>query len=173
MVHARKSLPFRRVHAIAAAVLSACILLLVGITSTADAAVQASTPPPTVTSTTSTSTVTPALKGVGPTTITCTAIANNPHNSSHVGGTVNFVGSIKCTAPVASLRMTVSLHWDGYVQGSKSNSNAGKASLSNNVAAACTSGGWQGSTVGTVTFPAGYTPHSGTVSASKVVSISC
>lgn len=141
MTCARRSRPLPRVHAIAASALSACILLLlVGITPTASAAVQASTPPPTITST---STVAPALKGVGPTTITCTAIANSPHDSSHVGGTVNFVGSIKCTAPVASLRMTLSLYWDGYLQGSKSNSNAGQASLSNNVAAACTSGGWR------------------------------
>jgi hypothetical protein len=113
------------------------------------------------------------LKSVGPSTITCTAKANDPHDSSHVGGTVNFVGSISCTAPVASLKMTLYLYWDGYLQASKTKSNAGYASISNNVAAACTSGGWQGTTYGTVTFPAGYTPHSGTVSDSNVQSISC
>jgi hypothetical protein len=161
---------FSRGHLIAASIFAICTtLFLAGITPPAGAAVQARS----AAGPTATAAAVPALKSVGPTTITCTAKANNPHNSTHVGGTVNFVGSISCTAPVALLRMTVSLYWDGYIQGSKPKSNAGQASISNNVAAPCTSGGWQGTTLGTVTFPPGYTPRSGVVSASNVQSISC
>jgi hypothetical protein len=41
------------------------------------------------------------------------------------------------------------------------------------VAAACSSGAWQGSTVGTVTFPPGFTPQSGIVSNDNIQTISC
>jgi hypothetical protein len=116
----------------------------------------------------------PALKGVGGgSVITCTAKANNPHDSHHVGGTVNFVGQVNCTAPVSSIQMTISLSWDNYLQKSAIKSNAGNASISNNVAAACTSGGWQGTVVATVTMPPGYVPQSGVVSDSNIQSISC
>ena len=165
MTHAKK---FLRVHVIAVSAISVCtLMLLAGFAPSSSAAVKSRASGPAA------STVTPALKGVGPTVIICTAKANNPHNSTHVRGTVNFVGSINCTAPVASLHMTLTLSFDGFPVASKPKSNAGRASISNNVAAGCSSGGWQGSTVGTVTFPPGYTPHSGTVSASNEQSITC
>jgi hypothetical protein len=165
MTHSKK-LP--RVHAIAVSAISVCtLMLLAGFAPSSSAAVHSRASGPAA------STATPALKGVGPTIITCTAKANNPHNSTHVGGTVNFVGSINCTAPVAALHMTLTLSFDGFPVGSIPKSNAGRASISNNVAAACSSGGWQGSTVGTVIFPPGYTPHSGPVFASNEQSISC
>jgi hypothetical protein len=54
--------------------------------------------------------------------------------------------------------MTLWLYWSGYLQNGATNSNTGEASLSNNVAAACSDGGCQGSTVGAVEFPPGYLP---------------
>ena len=153
------------------------LALLAGIAPASNAAPLARTDTPTITST-PTSTSNPSKKpnlisGGGGVTITCTATANNPHDSSHVGGTVNFVGSVSCTAPVASLKLTLSLYWDGYLQASNIKSNAGFASISNNVAAPCTSGGWQGTTYASVVFPPGFSPASGVISDSNVKSISC
>lgn len=149
------------------AVGSCTILSIIGATPSANAA----TYPPTISSTRSGAS--PEFSSSGPSVISCSAKANNPHDSSHVGGTVNFVGSVTCSSPVASIRMTLTLLWDGYEQAAKTNGNSGQATLSNNVAAPCSSGGWQGSVVGTVVMPPGYLPQSGTVSASSVVSISC
>ena len=170
MSHARK---FSPVHAIAALILSVCtLLLLAGVAPSASAAVKA---PGTgrIFTLTATRSTHGDLTGRGPIVIVCTAIANNPHDSKHVGGTVNFVGKLSCTYPVASLTMTLYLYWNGYLQDGATNSNRGAASLSNNVAAACTSGAWQGSTVGEVKFPAGYTPSGGVISNTNIQSIKC
>lgn len=176
MGHARKILSS---HLKALLVTGACALaLLAGLSSSAQAAPLAgglssaqSDPPPTITITGTSPT--PDFSGSGPTLITCNVSAANPHNSGHVGGTVNFVASTSCDAPVSSIVQTITLFWDGYLQSSKSQSNSGEASLSGNVAAACTSGGWQGSVTTTVVFPPGYVPPSDTGSASNVQEITC
>lgn len=165
---------FSPVHAIAAVILSVCTLpLLVGVAPSASAAAKTPGSGPTLVLTATKSTSKANLTSQGPETITCTAIARNPHDSKHVGGTVNFVGQLSCTYPVASLTMTLYLYWNGYLQNGATNSNKGQASLSNNVAAACTSGAWQGSTVGEVKFPPGYTPSGGVISQTNIQDISC
>jgi hypothetical protein len=117
--------------------------------------------------------VTPALKSVGPTTITCTATADNPHHSGHVPGTVNFTANVKCTSAVTSLHNTYTLSFNGLPDKSKSNSNAGAASLSSNLSDTCSNGSWQGSVEGTVVFPPGYVPSTGTVFDSNIQPVTC
>jgi hypothetical protein len=147
------------------------LAILPGVAPASAASFAQNDPPPTVTSQPSTTT---DLQGVGGgTVITCTAKANNPHDSSHVGGTVNFVGSVSCTAPVASLNLTLSLYLGSYVQATNNKSNTGNATISNNVSALCSSGGWQGTTYAVVTFPPGYVPASGVISDDKIVTINC
>jgi hypothetical protein len=106
--------------------------------------------------------------------ITCTISVDNPHNSSHVGGVVNVLARINCTAPVASLSTNLLLARDGVVVGSRANSNAGVAALSNSVAVPCVSGVYQAGVVGGVVFPPGFVPPGGVISAlSNVVLITC
>jgi hypothetical protein len=99
--------------------------------------------------------------------ITCTAKANYPHHSTHVPSTVNATGSITCTAPVASITMTMYLYWSGYIQNSATCRSVGKSSVSCNVAAPCSTGGWQVSEIGEIYFPPGYEPSPQSVSASQ------
>jgi hypothetical protein len=47
-------------------------------------------------------------------TITCTPNVANPHNSSHVNGTVNVVVTLSCTGPVAEISIKAALSVAGY-----------------------------------------------------------
>ena len=116
----------------------------------------------------------PAAADVAQQTITCTLSIDNPHKSTHVPTTVNVVAHWACTAPVASLSLSVKLY-RGVVQvGSGNSSNAGQAALNGNAAANCVNGQYLGTATGTVVFPPGYTPQSSTRSVqSPVVSITC
>lgn len=145
------------------------LALLAGVSPSAQAATQ----PSTVTITAHATTPSGSPRSSAASLITCIVKANNPHDSHHVGGTVNFVGTVTCTAPVSSIVMTLTLYWDGYLQADGGAANDGQASLSSNVAAPCTSGGWQGSIVATVVFPPGYVPSGLTGSASNIQSITC
>lgn len=99
--------------------------------------------------------------------ITCTIQAQYPHDSSHVAGTANVVGTISCTAPVSSLSITVELYYEGVLVSSSSKSNAGQAFISHNAATTCVPGYYQGRATGYVVFPPGYVPPSGFIGATS------
>lgn len=108
------------------------------------------------------------------TTITCTLAIQNPHNSSHVPGTVNVVATWTCTAPVSSLSISVQLFLNGVQVASGANSNAGQAFLQGNAATTCVPGEYFGTASGTVVFPPGFVPPSGSGSVgSPTVLITC
>jgi hypothetical protein len=111
------------------------------------------------------------------TTITCTLAVQNPHNSTHVPGTVNVVSTIKCTSAVSYLDMNVGLYLEGVHVASGSNDASDTASLQANAATNCVSGSWSGGATGAVTYPAGYTPSTsdfgGTEVFSPSVDITC
>jgi hypothetical protein len=94
-------------------------------------------------------------------TITCTLQVQNPHNSSHVKGTVNVVATIGCTAPVSGLAIAVGLYRNGTLVSTGSNSNVGSASIQANAAIACTTATYTGAADGAVIFPPGYEPPEG------------
>lgn len=91
-------------------------------------------------------------------TITCTAQVQNPHNSTHVGGTVNVVATIKCTGAVSSLALRVGLYLNGSLISSSTVSNAGKATIQGNAAKACKSGTYTGMASWATVFPPTYVP---------------
>jgi hypothetical protein len=132
----------------------------------------AATAPPLALHTTATAIGTHS-RGNGPnqSVITCTAKQNNPHHSTHKPETVNATGSVTCTAPVASITMTMYLYWDGYLQNSKTFRSVGKSSVSGNVAAPCETGGWQASLIAEIYFPPGYEPSPQSVSDSKTADV--
>ncbi len=124
-----------------------------------------------------------STKAVVPNTvITCNLNVQNPHNSTHVGGTINVVATIGCNVPAASLSIAVTL-WKSVCDpgcqqvpygATGTNSNAGSASIQANSAAACTSGDYFGVASGEIVSPPGYTPPSGSVSGQgATVSITC
>lgn len=96
-------------------------------------------------------------------TITCTLNVQNPHNSSHVAGTVNVVATITCDAPVSALAINVGLYFNGaLVASSGPVTNAGSAFIQGNAAVPCANGTYTGGATGAVIFPAGFSPPSGT-----------
>jgi hypothetical protein len=116
----------------------------------------------------------PPTSAAAQTTITCTLAIQNPHNSSHVPGTVNVVATWACTAPVSELSIDVQLFLDGVQVGQGSNANAGSAALQANAAATCVPGQYFGTAQGSVVFPPGFVPPSGSASVqSPTVLISC
>ncbi len=106
--------------------------------------------------------------------ISCKVQIQNPHNSSHVRGTVNVVTTVKCSARVADIKLTVELFHQGRQVASRGFNRAGVASLQGNAAHACASGEYQGKAQVTVTFPPGYKPPVATGSVvSRSVNIHC
>jgi hypothetical protein len=110
-------------------------------------------------------------------TIVCSISVQNPHPSSHVGGTVNVIARTQCTAPVASLEMIMALARNGVIvtpPGTKTNANAGVASLQNNIAVPCHSGTYQGAAEAGIVFPPGFVPQTGIIAnVSALVPITC
>ncbi len=100
--------------------------------------------------------------GSGPTTITCTLYANQRvHNSTHVGGTVNWVTTLSCTAPVAKIKVTPTLFPPipfAIITGAPA-IETGVIGITTNVATTyCGNGNYHGSATATVTWPPNYTP---------------
>jgi hypothetical protein len=101
-------------------------------------------------------------------TIVCTPNVQNPHESSHVPGTVNVVGTVTCTSAVPEIQLQVALYRqnpaDGrwYLQSASgvmtySNTAFGQA----NAAAPCEDGNWVGWMSWYFKAPPGYTPPGG------------
>jgi hypothetical protein len=106
--------------------------------------------------------------------IVCSISVQNPHPSSHVGGTVNVIARTQCSAPVASLEMVMALARNGVIVGQATNANGGSSSLQNNVAVRCVSGTYQGAAEAGIVFPAGFVPPTGIIAnVSALVPIKC
>lgn len=98
--------------------------------------------------------------------------ANYLHNSSHVAGTVNFVGTITCTAAVSNLALTTTLYdtTNGRSKKGYGPYSPGGSSIQANSALACRNGQYYGHSQGDVTFPPGFTPATATISATSPAS---
>lgn len=120
----------------------------------------------------------PAGAAVGPggAVIVCTYKFNNPHGSTHVGGTVNSSVDTSCTAPVSVITSFISLHdlTNGRTNPTGGTKTYGSRTNYGNSALSCVPGTYQATGVVQVTFPPGYTPNftSGEGS-SRAVSIAC
>jgi hypothetical protein len=94
--------------------------------------------------------------------ITCTPNVQNPHNSTHVGGTVNVVVTLSCTGVVPYISIRAALYRNGaLVKDSGAKAVYGSSFAQNNAAVACSSATYQGWMSYYVEFPAGYSPPSG------------
>jgi hypothetical protein len=122
---------------------------------------------------------TPTPTGVGPQVstpvITCSANVQNPHNSSHVNGTVNVVVTLLCTATVPQINIRAALYRNGVLV-----KDSGQRTINNNVVAQnnaaepCHNATYQGWMSYGVLFPPGYTPQTGASSGfGNVVNIIC
>lgn len=94
--------------------------------------------------------------------ITCTPNQQYPHASSHVLGTVNVVTTVSCTEPVYDIGLDVALYRNGaLVKDAGYKDFYANANAQNNAAEPCHNalyGSWTGLVV---TFPPGYSPHTG------------
>lgn len=105
--------------------------------------------------------------------IVCRAIANNPHDSKHGPGTVNFIGQVKCDARVRSISMIATLSYKGHRLVVKSGSNRNEASLTKQLDAACRNGNWTGTVSARIIAPPGYRPPVAAVYAAKTAHVTC
>jgi hypothetical protein len=117
--------------------------------------------------------------GVGPAvtnaTIVCTPNVQNPHNSSHVNGTINVVVTLTCTSVVPQINIRAALYKNGLlVKDSGQRTFNNTAFAQNNAAVPCSNGTYQGWMSYGVLFPPGFTPPTGASSGfGNAVSIVC
>ncbi|MFE2754902.1 hypothetical protein ACFXGA_23165 [Actinosynnema sp. NPDC059335] len=111
----------------------------------------------------------------GPPVITCNAISDYPHNSSHVPGTINVVGRGVCDYAVGSIDVVTGLFRGGTtVVGTGARVQANVASLSAPASAPCAAGSYIGVADVIFTAPPGYYPPAiRLVGQSPSVSLSC
>lgn len=117
----------------------------------------------------------PAITATGPSEITCVLNVQNPHNSSHVRGSVNVVVTMTCTSPVDAISVRAALYRNGVlVKDSGTSTSTGVTFKQNNAAVSCVNGSYTGWGADNVQFPPGYTPSSGSGTAVRnTVSITC
>lgn len=97
--------------------------------------------------------------------ITCTPNVQNPHNSTHVGGTVNVVVTLSCTGVVPYISIRAALYRNGaLVKDSGAKAVYGSSFAQNNAAVTCSSATYQGWMSYYVEFPPGYSPATGSSS---------
>jgi hypothetical protein len=113
--------------------------------------------------------------GAGPANvITCTVNVQNPHNSSHVHGTVSTISTISCTGAMSELAQYVGLYYNNVLVGQLPFSNNGVASLRGIFATPCKNGTYVGASSWLEVPPAGYyPPYSKGLAYSNVVKIVC
>ncbi len=90
--------------------------------------------------------------------INCTAKINDPHGSSHVGGTVNVTDTVTCDGIVSSIAVTTKLFRSGIQVNSQNSFKIDTFIGGGNAAAPCLTAGYGGTADVTVAFPPGYTP---------------
>ena len=102
----------------------------------------------------------PNSPGAAGVTITCTLNAGQyPHKSTHVPGTVNYVATASCDAPVVSVTVAATLQPPIPYAPIHGQPGSGTISAQSNAAKACTNGNYYGYATMTVVFPPGYTPN--------------
>lgn len=108
-------------------------------------------------------------------TITCTPQVQNPHNSTHVNGTVNVVVTLKCTSAVPRINIRAGLYRNGnLVKDSNQKTVYNSSSAQNNAAVPCRNGRYQGWMAYSVLFPSGFNPPTGASSGfGNQVQITC
>lgn len=118
----------------------------------------------------------PQISAGGPGVISCNLNVQNPHNSTHVPGSVNVVVTVQCTSQVAAIALRSALYYEGgLVSDSGSSTSTGVAFKQSNAAwSPCVSGSYVGWGSTNVQFPPGYTPASGSITSyGNTVSILC
>jgi hypothetical protein len=90
--------------------------------------------------------------------IVCNINVQNPHNSTHVPGTVNVVSTVSCTGAVTRIYEEVGLYLNGNIVSRAPFSVVGSAYLSGNSATPCNPGTYQGAAAVKVTWPPGFNP---------------
>ncbi len=107
--------------------------------------------------------------------IDCSLNVQNPHNSSHVRGTVNVVVVATCTSTVDYISLNAALYQNNnLVNQSGSTTSYNVSSKQSNAAVSCSDATYQGWGSYYIKFPSGYLPDS--ISDSKfgnAVSITC
>lgn len=94
-----------------------------------------------------------------PAVINCTAHSDNPHNSTHVPGTVNVIGKVECTSAVATIDLVVGLLRGNTVVAAEPRVEQNVPSTSRRAAAPCVSGTYFGVADAFVVPPPGYQPR--------------
>jgi hypothetical protein len=82
----------------------------------------------------------PAATPAAAAAITCRIQVQNPHNSTHVPGTINVVATVNCTGQVSHIASFVTLYKNGAYAGSGANDVYNTSSDSVNAAAGCVIG---------------------------------
>jgi hypothetical protein len=99
------------------------------------------------------------VNAAGPPVITCNAISDYPHNSTHAPGMINVVGRGVCDYPVGSIDVVTGLFRGGTtIVGTGARVQANVASLSVPAPAPCVPGGYLGVADVIFTAPPGYSP---------------
>lgn len=116
-----------------------------------------------------------AATGPGGSVITCTISFQDPHGSTHVGGTNNVVISTSCTSPVDVVRTFVTLYDYTNVRNKTGGSTAfNTRSAAANAALSCIPGTYQGQGEVDITFPSGFTPAvTSTTGAGRALYLTC
>lgn len=92
--------------------------------------------------------------------VVCEKKVNNPHESTHVPGTVNIVVSLVCSAVVYNVRLRISLYFNGKEVATTSYRTFGDtAGASTNLAVPCRTGVYQGWGYADWENPVGDDPH--------------
>jgi hypothetical protein len=95
----------------------------------------------------------------GPRSIDCTPKVNKPHNSSHVGGTINVQVTMKCTYRVDRIDITASI-WRGHTLLNHATGKAFNAAKNAaNAPIAYRAGTYHGQGKWMVVYPEGYVPR--------------
>lgn len=96
------------------------------------------------------------------TTITCTLTVNAP-TFIRTLQLIDARASLNCTQAVQSLSMTVGIYSNGLLRGQTPSSDSGQASLAGSTDIYYSSGAYQTGGTGSVTYPAGFTPPTGSI----------
>jgi hypothetical protein len=104
----------------------------------------------------------------------CTVQVNDPHNSSHVGGNVNVVGTMNCIYPVTESYLDIELYYNGEDYAYGESYLGDTTSNMTNAAMACENGTYYADFNYTIYFGPTWTPDeaSGEL-VSNVVDITC
>lgn len=108
-------------------------------------------------------------------TYSCAAQVNNPHNSTHVRGTVNTVVRVVCNARMSYISVRAAVYYNhGFAKQSPSKTVYNASVASTNVAVPCRPGRYRGYISTYIQAPAGFSPSSARPSGfGNVVNLSC